>query len=215
VIREQRSLLRSWYAQYIRDGGVLSLEAYLRPGQPELWRVPQHRFEFYEFDRLIGRYCGLFGADRVLALPFEMLTRSPEAFVERIVRFSGSNCVATLPREPRNVGMAPIEVSFQRIGNRLFNSNQLGPGPLLDAPRAHRLYAAASRRVSRLVPAFIGRRIDNRLRQVIAHAVARRYSESNDRTCRMIGVPLWTMGYDCSGRVEKSDASECAADANT
>src|SRR3546814_8368538 len=78
VIREQRALIRSMYSQHITDGGTGTLGRFLNRPEPGLGRKPWFDPEVYAFDRLIAYYCGLFGAERVLALPFELLAREPQ-----------------------------------------------------------------------------------------------------------------------------------------
>ncbi len=82
VLREQRALIRSMYSQHITDGGVESIGRYLKTPEPGLGRKPSFSLCLYEFDRLIEHYRQLFGPDRVLVLPFEMLGRRPQDFVE-------------------------------------------------------------------------------------------------------------------------------------
>lgn len=43
--------------------------------------------QFFKYDRLIRLYNSVFGADRVLAVPYESLVRTPQDFVDRICRF--------------------------------------------------------------------------------------------------------------------------------
>ena len=89
VIREQKSFLRSMYSQYVTDGGDLPLSRFLNPPEPHLNRVPGWDFDFLAYHRLIGYYRKLFGPERVLVLPFELLTREPRRFITDILRFCG------------------------------------------------------------------------------------------------------------------------------
>src|SRR5581483_5513217 len=75
VIREQREMVVASYQQYVRAGGQLRFEQYARRpparGRYLLPFVVPH----FEYDRLIGHYRRLFGAEEVLVLPFELFRR--------------------------------------------------------------------------------------------------------------------------------------------
>jgi hypothetical protein len=84
-IREQMSILASAYKQYVRIGGVQTLEDYLLP--PWDCRVPLFDWHVYEYRQLVGYYRELFGAERVLVMLVEELERDPATFFGAVARF--------------------------------------------------------------------------------------------------------------------------------
>lgn len=200
VIREQKSLIRSMYTQYVRDGGVRRPHDYLQPLQPNLVRTRQFGLEFYEFDQLIRHYQHLFGNRAVLVLPLEMLARSADDFVARIAALVGVSPGPPIAREGANVAIPPGSVPLMRLGNRLFNRNQLGPGALFPWPPAARLAHRLALAAGRTTPRFIQRRLEGRYRNYIGRTVGPYYAASNRRTSELIGIDLSQYGYDCVGQ---------------
>ncbi len=199
VIREQVGLISSMYSQYVTDGGDMGLKNYLTAPQPHLMRMPSFSFDFYEFDRLIGYYQALFGEDRVLVMPYEILRRHPAAFVERISGFCGrpGRTAPVLPEVNRQRPM--LMQTCQRHINRIFSDNQLSRQALVPCTRLARGFR-------RLQPAFDlvtveswDRRLRRRQLDVIEAAVGDCYGESNRRTSELIGVDLADYGYFCGG----------------
>src|SRR5215204_551922 len=86
IVREQTSMFLSIYKEYIRRGGAASLRQYLATPRDGYW-LPQFRFEFLEYHRLITRYQDLFGAESVMVLPYELLRRQPTTFLGQIGEF--------------------------------------------------------------------------------------------------------------------------------
>src|SRR5205823_14475513 len=89
VVREQRSMIVSTYTPYVKAGGPSPIEDFLHPALDQGWRIPLFDFEYFEYHRLLGYYRSLFGADNVLALPYEQLVRDRRDFLTRIGEFAG------------------------------------------------------------------------------------------------------------------------------
>lgn len=196
VFREQRSLIQSMYSQHITAGGVESLRRYLATPEPWCLRKPSFQLEFYEFDRMIGYYRDLFGPDRVLALPLELLGKRPQEFAERIMEFCGHRPATLPPSTPRNVRRPQLMQLVQRPLNMLFYHNDFSPGALIHIPRFNKRFAKYFRPVFQLLsPRFVDRWILDRQRRRIEKLVGDRYAGSNRRTQELIGLPLAEFGY--------------------
>jgi hypothetical protein len=195
VIREQRSLLRSWYAQYVRDGGGLTFADYVRSYPPDYaFRIPGFRFEYYEYDRLISHYQEQFTSNRVLVLPFELLLAAPTEFLARVSAHIGlPSPKAVLPTS--NIGMSPSEFAIRRFVHRVFAANQLNTNPLIESRTCTRIGYRISDVLTRLIPASVQRLIDRRLRAQVETLIGDRYSLSNRRTSSLIGLDLRDFGY--------------------
>ncbi|HEY1145030.1 MAG TPA: sulfotransferase, partial [Allosphingosinicella sp.] len=195
VIREQRALFRSMYSQHITAGGTERLERFLHRPEPGLGRKPWFDPAFYAFDRLIAYYRGLFGADRILALPFELLVRDPQRFVDRLAAFCGHASLPLGPVSRENDRRPLLMQAIQRRLNALFYDNELSPGALLHIPRFAKRFGRLRGLFDACSPRFIERRLDARLVREIAAYAGDRFRESNGRTSRLIGIELGDYGY--------------------
>ena len=126
VVREQRSMIYALYQQYVRDGGIATLDGYLRPRHE--WEIPQFRFEHLEYDRLARLYRKLFGSDRVLVLAFEELRVNPNGFAARIVAYAQApSTVDPVTVSAENTSFNPATVGLRRFPGHLWKpDNGLG-----------------------------------------------------------------------------------------
>jgi hypothetical protein len=194
VIREQRALIGSMYGLHVRWGGVESVRRYLIPAPPRRGFKPGFTLQAYEFDRLIGHYQKLFGKDRVLVLPLELLARDDQEFADRIGTFCGHASVPVGRTKRRNVRRPQLMQMAQRPLNMLFYHNELSPGALFHIPRFKHRYAKLTR-LFRLSPQILERRLDERQKRAIDELVGDHYAASNGRTQEMTGLPLSELGY--------------------
>jgi hypothetical protein len=192
VVREQRSAILSMYQQYARDGGIATLEGYLRPRNPA--EIPQFRFEHLAYDRLVSYYYEQFGRAAVLVLAYERLARDPDAFVRRIQDFAGVtvDASAAVPSRVINASLGAGTLAIKRWANRWFVRNSLSPGARYYVKDHDRRFAS----IDRFIPAMWSSRLEKRWKQRIAELVGRRYAESNARLAALTGEPLAEFGYD-------------------
>lgn len=193
VIREQRNLIRSMYNQHIKSGGVESLRHYF--AEPDHVRKPSFSLQIYEFDRLVGFYRDLFGHDRVLVLPMEMLAKQPQDFVDRIAAFSGHPSVPLAPVKRRNTRRPHLMRVLQRPLNALFFRNELSPGALFHIRHFNRRFSRLRFLFKRLSPRPLEQFLDDREMAAVNTLVGDYYAASNRRTQEMIGLPLAKLGY--------------------
>jgi hypothetical protein len=202
VIREQRSMIVSVYKQYVNAGGESKLSSFLQPVKQREWRVPGFDYGHFEYDRLIGHYRSLYGADKVLVLPYEQFVRDARGFVEAIGRFAGREVRAevldSLPFGVRsNSAQSALAIAAARPLNRFRRRSDLNPEPLFES----RLLSSAGRRIRRadLLGAPLTRpvaaRSEQRLREAVTAAVGERYVASNEETVRMTGLDLGAYGW--------------------
>ncbi len=198
IIREQKSIIRSWYTQYIRDGGGLSIKKYMNPPEPDLLRVPHFNYDFYQYDRLIDYYRTLFSRERVLVLPFELLKANHLDFMKRITKFANLPDIADVPGNTRNEGIGLPWVTITRTANRLFHRNQLNSGALFNAPIVIKNARRAAYFINRtLILRGMHNFLERNTRRYIAENLGDRYAESNTKTSKAIGIDLQEFGYDC------------------
>ena len=189
VFREQVDAIHSIYRQYVRDGGVASLAAYLHPRRPA--EIPQFRFGHFEYYRPIRRYRELLAAERVLALPFEQLVGDPRAFVDRILAFSGLPTGVPYRSGARYPALGAATLALKRWANRWLVRTALSPA----APFYVKDHERRFERIDRYVPRRLSERLDRSGRRTIAEAVGGRYAESNRQTAELTGFDLAALGY--------------------
>jgi hypothetical protein len=201
VIREQRSMIVSTYKQYVKAGGPSSLRRFLEPPASRSMRVPWFAFRHFEYDHLLRHYRALFGAEAVLALPFEQFVREPPAFVAEIGRFAGrpveEEVLASLPYDAKsNPAPSAIGVALERRRNRLAVRSELNPAPVFESGPMKRLTKVAEgSAIESLLPRRLAARSEASLREAVAEIVGNRYAESNRRTAELTGIDLGAYGW--------------------
>lgn len=199
ILREQRSMIKSLYGEHLRNGGRSSLREFLGTGHEPPGFGGVCKLSFFEYDRLIGMYRAAFGSDRVLALPMEMLSRSPDDFIARICGFVGCQPVE-LPTERRlNTAWGPVTYQVLRHSNAVFRAGALRPktGPAFRA-RRHVLNL-----LDRIMPDAVQSRVDVGQKKMIADRVGRHFAESNARVAELLSIDLASFGYDCTSSLQK------------
>jgi len=200
VLREQRSMILSSYRQFVHTGGTQSLRRYL-----ELDQLPRKQsalldLRHLEYDRLLGYYRQLFGADRVLALPYERMRGDPRGFVSAILEFAGSpvgeQTLDGLSFENYvNTSRGPLAGALRRQANRLRRS-EFHLDPFFAPPRGEDIAKAMERWGERFpLPAVVEQRWQQAQRDEVARAVGDRYVDSNRRLARMMDVDLAPLGW--------------------
>lgn len=199
VIREQRSLIYSAWKQQIVDGGAQSLKRFLKETEPDVKRAAQFDPDFYDFNRAYDFYCALFGADRVLCLPFEMMVRDLPGFCERMAAFTGAKALAEVTEVPRvNESRSLLHLYLRRIMNSLLFRRQLNGGGLIDydSDGARRLHRGLVGALSLLdgVGVLDSVRKGGHHQKVAAY-VGDRYAASNKALSDKLGINLGELGY--------------------
>jgi hypothetical protein len=202
IIREQKSMIRSVYSQYITEGGAQSLWRFLNPPNPAIRRVPYFDYSYFEYVSCIQYYRELFGPEKVLVLPFEMLRKSPDQFLQKIFSHCGNHKDQHDPQRldaPQvNVRQNEIVQIFRQWLNWLFFRTPFNQFGLINRPKLFRAYNQLFRHISGWVPGVLDRPIIWRQDRLIESLVGDRYAVSNVQLSELIGIDLATYGYDCS-----------------
>jgi hypothetical protein len=102
VTRGFKSMIMSSYSQYVRSGGVKSLEQLVADAQQE---------NPWDYDALIGMYRGRFATGKVTILPWELLRDRPDEFIGQIeARFGLDHRPPPVQRVNRS--LSPIEMRW-------------------------------------------------------------------------------------------------------
>jgi len=193
-IREQRSMILSSWAQYVKAGGPCSLWRYLHAAYDA--RRPGFRFEHFCYDRLIAHYQRRLGRDRVLVQCYERFRAEPRTAGEEIAAFCGGKAP---PPEAGDVvlnrSLGAVTLTLLPWLNPFLKADSLnGWSPYavrwLSKPVRHLLEA-----FDRVSPRLLKATIDRRWRRILEAATHGRYEESNRRTAALKGCELARWGY--------------------
>jgi hypothetical protein len=195
VIREQTDMLVSAYKLYVKGGGPGTLRQYAVPPS-EAPLIPYFDPRFFEYHRLIGRYQELFGSENVLVLPYELLKKTPRAFLARIGDFAGVNVAAHKDKVVKPSPSA-LSLSFKRLANRWVVRNDLNSAPLFEVEGANLALRKLSNWTDARLPLGLRERHELRLRALAEELTEGRYAESNAATAELTGIDLSAFGYAC------------------
>ncbi len=202
VVREQKAIVRSVYLQYIRQGGVLPLGAYLDPPRA-LYSVPSFDPRCFDYHRFASYYRDRFGAERVHVVPYELLRVDPPAFVAAVLAAAGVQPTSDLAALPygrqSNPSLSASSAAVRRQLNRLVAARRpLNPGVLVRIPSTvdHRIWDPVLRTLDRLLPEGIAAGAERRLRTFLAAWAGDRYGASNRRLGALLSEDLAAYGYD-------------------
>jgi len=87
VIRNQADMILSNYKQYIKAGGIATLEDYINP--PVDGRLPLFRLDNFKYDKLAQYYCSLYGKENVSIMLYEHFQQQPINFIASLNQFAG------------------------------------------------------------------------------------------------------------------------------
>jgi hypothetical protein len=194
VFREQRALIHSLYGQYIRNNGRLTLREFLGTSNDPPGFSGLCKLDFFCYDRLITMYREVFGADRVLALPLEMLARQPEQFVDQISGFLDIPAPELPTGQRVNTASRAFTYELFRRSNTLIRPDALRPQTGLALRARHKALSV----LDRLIPDSLHARADTRWREAIRLRAGDHFQASNTRTAAILGLDLGALGYDMS-----------------
>jgi len=194
VFREQKTMIRSCYHQYIVAGGSLSLTSYMRMKYNSI--VPTFNLEYFRYDDLFQLYAKSFGAENVLALPYEMFSQDPSAFLGQIQRFVGSDADMSHVDSKTKVNDRKnpwLLVKF-RLLNRLVRQIDFFEISKKRRSMAHLLSCAPG--LENLKSTTILKRQERREMNFIAREIEGFFTQSNQNLEALSGISLPQYGYE-------------------
>lgn len=187
VVRNQPSMMRSMYGQYLRTGGGERMEGW---AESVLDRSMLH------FDQLVTRYHERFGRDAVKVMLYEHFVADPAQFLEEMVAFvdPGAPTTAITPPPRENAALGPLARRAYRVTNHHLRRVEHNPTPYDKGwSRVRTLQRAVvrveSRLPGRLLPAPTA---DERC---VPDRYAAEFAASNTSLARLTGLPLETLNY--------------------
>lgn len=193
TIREQKALAYSMYVEYVRQGGLAALTEFIGTGQEKLSFSPFLRLDHLLFDRAVAFYQDLFGPDRVLVLPQELLARNRAAYFEKLSTFVGREIEVPLNAQTRvhsSLGASANRVrrTLNRLKSPRISSN--APG------RWERGLEKGLKVLDRVTPDILDQAASRSLKMHIEERYAGLLQDSNARLSTLIDLDLSDYGYD-------------------
>lgn len=192
VVREQMGTIVSSYREYVRGGGVCSLEQYVDP--PVAKHRPGFDPDYFRYDRMVELYRDLFPAERIEVLPFEWLKGRRARYVDEIADFVGA------PVDKDQIDFAPVRrgisetaTRIKRWTNRLTRRNSLNPCPAL---RVRGGEPAVQGILGRLDPLLSRIRWGDGFRDRVIDRFGGYYASSNSRLQEYMTADLEALGYE-------------------
>ncbi len=202
LVREQKSMLLAQYLQYLRRGGTWPLEKFLNPPIKDVAKASYFRWERFRYDRLVEYYQSLFGKERVLVLPMEMLKIDPSGLVRRIREFSGlpadDEALQGFPfRTPANASLSSYTMNWRRRTNWLVShATSFNPKPLISWNETHDFWKKKGPKLDRLIPQSFKTRHKTEQTRVLKKIVGNYYAFSNAKLAAQTSLDLSAYGYD-------------------
>lgn len=117
TVRNQISVIDSYYRQYVVQGGTLSFRNWLdldnkRP-------LPQQYFQkgYLRYDSLVDKYIKVFGQSNVLLLTQESLRKDQSHFIQTVSDFTGSTYQSTDEAKKANESLSNLSIALLRLVN--------------------------------------------------------------------------------------------------
>jgi hypothetical protein len=116
--RGYESILRSLYSQYVRGGGILNFQELQQKYGEDLSAL-------YDYTWLIELYRKVFGPEKVIVLPYELLQNDPARFTSQLEDKLGINNHFQFTQEKINPSLSPQQIAATRLISK-FIFNRLG-----------------------------------------------------------------------------------------
>lgn len=195
-IRRQPDAIVSTYKQYVLGGGPSTLTRYLHPPERGRDRIPHFDLAHFAYDRLVRHYHDLFGRERVLTLPYELLVRDPAEFSGRITDFLGVPRAVVPHPEALHVSPPAIALGPRRWLNRVFVRDRLNPAAPIDAPGLASVGGRLVEALLALAPRGMRTAVERSMSESVRDLVSGCYVESNRALRSLSGCPLEQFGYE-------------------
>lgn len=190
MFREQKKMIFSAYNMYIRSGGRMTLREFIGTGQDMTGFDGLCKLPFFRYERLYRMYQDMFGEDRVLALPLELLARDPERFTTQLCAFSGVEWQEFPAEKKANKGFEALTSSVARRANHFMRFDHLKP------KKSSAFRRKSLSLIERLATDGMKERVASKWHKQISDRVGNYYSAGNAEFSQMLDMDLKAFGYD-------------------
>lgn len=195
VIREQVDLITSVYFQYLKEGGVKNIFDYLNTSYDGMNTSfsPHH---FY-FNNLIQYYSELFGKEKLIVLPYELLKNDPSNFIKELEKTVNQNI--NIDESSYNVYMNKtsdyyIKYNFRRLNKYLIKSSLNNYSNSSNKWRK-KIVKVIINSLSKIVPLSWDLKTKIKIQKEVKKWAGDRYIESNRELEKLINKDLKKYNY--------------------
>ena len=190
VFRKQEAWIKSFYQQYIADGGSESINDFLTNSHPQIYKMPRFELDYLNYFELVSLYYELFGKANVLALPYELMAHDFETFSRTLNSFFGMDL--HLVNEVINKSRPLCPLLVLRFLNGTIGKTQLSPGGFL--PLGY------LKKTSKILGKIYGarmfdKRISSKWEDAIFEKTGDYYEKSNMELQELLNMNLGEFGY--------------------
>jgi hypothetical protein len=200
IVREQFSMIKSQYIEYLKANGTAKLDELLTPKRFYLIRNPMFQLKYFNYNDLINEYDKLYSKDKVLAMPYELMREDPTQFIEYICKFcqikNHEKIISELPFKERVNEQILLRVAYlNRTHSRIFGSNNS-----LETITRNRILKFLFNKFYRKLPINFEKRLETEIKETIKNHIRKDYyMESNillqRRLRHHIQIDLKNLGY--------------------
>lgn len=195
VIREQKSFILSSYFQYLFNGGKWSFEKYISSKYDG--KYPFFSPNHLNYYLLVKHYQDLFGKEKVLVLPYEMLKYEPSLFFEHFENFL--NIRMNIDNKKVNTLWNKRNLFYVRYKFRFLNSfrkkNSLNTCHIFSNHLTESSVNIILYMMNKLVPKSTEDKFIMRLYEQLDAYTHDRYKKKNEELSTLINVNLKKYGY--------------------
>jgi hypothetical protein len=200
VVREQISAILSSYSQYIRAVGSLSLSEYINSTSKR--DIGRFRKEHFEYHHLITYYVELFGKEKVLCIPFELLAIDPHLFVTTILDFlklrstKKDTILKNIDYKTINASLNFKQIILKRYFNPFINHHQKDLANTYNFILAKNLYSFLNRLLQNKVNDKKSIKFNKSQKELIVNSFGAGFFEnSNKKLQKHITYDLKSLGW--------------------
>jgi hypothetical protein len=193
-IREQVSILKSAYNQYLRAKGSYSIKEYLvRP------LTGSFNFSHLQYHFLINYYIDLYGKENVFVLPYELLKKDPKAYVDGILKFIDEeyliNNINFSLNEKINPSLKPCVLNLKKYFNPFILKRFSNIGGTLHSNFLNIVFRFFKKILTVLPTNRIDNKIKNKIHKEILKQTEGFYEQSNNELNKLTDFNLKEFGY--------------------
>jgi hypothetical protein len=195
VIRNQLDMIWSVYKHRLRSNLTVGINDYLNQIQKEFPGFePFFNLDYLQYHWLINHYQTLFGKDKVLVLPYEMLREDAELFLEKISNFTGANINTKMELPKVNEGYSYLSLYVKRWTNCFAPRTSMVNKSLYQKINNSFLYQL-NQVINKTIPKTLIQKVETQMKQIIAEKIDGYYLNSNKITGNLINIDLSSYGY--------------------
>lgn len=192
IIRNQLDMILSIYKHRLRSNLTVDIDLFLEQIPLSTTFEPIFHLDYLQYHLLINHYQSLFGKDKVLCLPYEMLCIDSKSFFSQMSSFAGVNIDENLTLPKVNEGYSYLTLYIKRYINFL---EPKMPMPRKSLSLINSLSWYLNQLINKTFLNNIGNAMESKLKKKIADKIERYYQESNQKTSQLIGMDLSVYQY--------------------